>query len=449
MRVDGNRVCRITGGEPHAGPVIYWMSRDQRAHNNWALTYAQDLASESDSALIVAFCLVPQFLGAALRQYGFMLRGLRETSNELEKKNIGFALLRGDPATEIPRFAREIKAGAVVTDFDPLRIKIDWQQKVAKKLEVPFYEVDAHNIVPCRIASPKREYAARTFRPKINKLLPGFIEGLPNIKTHPANPPSGFDGMADADSLLKELNVDDSVNEVQWLTPGRAAGRRKLRAFTDRGLIGYAQNSRDPNADSQSDLSPYLHFGQLSAQAVALEIRKASAPDDDKEAFLEQLIVRRELSDNFCFYTQNYDSTDAFPSWALETLDKHSSDSREYTYEMQALENAQTHDRLWNAAQKQMVNAGKMHGYMRMYWAKKILEWTESPAEALEIVVSLNDKYELDGRDSNGYVGAAWAIGGVHDRPWIERPVFGKIRYMNYNGCRSKFDIERYVEQNK
>ncbi len=445
MRVDDSRVYRITGGEPHAGPVIYWMSRDQRAHNNWALTYAQDLASETDSALIVAFCLVPQFLGAALRQYGFMLRGLRETSKELEKKNIGFALLRGDPSVEIPSFAHKIKAGAVVTDFDPLRIKMNWQQKVAKKLEVPFYEVDAHNIVPCRIVSPKREYAARTFRPKLHRLLPDFIDGLPNLKTQSVKPLFAPDKISDVDRLLKELKLNNSVGEAQWLKPGRSAGRRALGTFIERGLLGYAQNSRDPNADSQSDLSPYLHFGQLSAQAVALEIRKAPAPADDKEAFLEQLIVRRELSDNFCFYTRNYDSVDAFPSWALETLDKHSSDDREYTYKMRAFENAQTHDRLWNAAQKQMVNTGKMHGYMRMYWAKKILEWTESAAEALEITVSLNDKYELDGRDPNGYVGAAWAIGGVHDRPWTERLVFGKIRYMNYNGCRSKFDIEQYV----
>ncbi len=424
------------------------MSRDQRAHNNWALAFAQELAAETDSALIVIFCLVPQFLGATVRQYGFMLRGLENTVGELAGKNIGFSLLRGDPSVEVPRFARKAGAGAVVTDFDPLRIRKIWREKAAKKLAMPFYEVDAHNIVPCRIASQKREYAARTFRPKFHKLLPDYIEGLPNLKKHAVDPPEGLVPMPGADTLLDELKVGKSVAEVDWPRPGRAAGRRMLRTFIEQGLVGYSQNSRDPTAGAESNLSPYLHFGQISAQAAALEVGKASAPNDDKDAFLEQLLVRRELSDNFCFHAPGYDSVDAFPSWALETLARHGADTREYNYDSDTFENARTHDRLWNAAQKQVVNTGKMHGYMRMYWAKKILEWTSSPADALGIAIYLNDKYELDGRDPNGYTGVAWAIGGVHDRAWTERPVYGKIRYMNYNGCRSKFDIESYMEEN-
>jgi deoxyribodipyrimidine photo-lyase len=196
-----------------------------------------------------------------------------------------------------------------------------------------------------------------------------------------------------------------------------------------------------------SNLSPYLHFGQISAQRIALETYKRKHNIETKDAFLEELIVRRELSDNFCFYNKNYDSFDGFPEWAKKTLNEHRKDKREFTYNLEQFEKAKTHDDLWNAAQIEMVKTGKMHGYMRMYWAKKILEWTETPEEALEFSIYLNDKYELDGRDPNGYTGCAWSIGGVHDRAWTERPVFGKIRYMNYNGAKRKFDVKRYIQK--
>ncbi len=168
-----------------------------------------------------------------------------------------------------------------------------------------------------------------------------------------------------------------------------------------------------------------------------------------KDAFLEELIIRRELSDNFCFYNPRYDSFDGFPEWARKTLNEHRKDRRPYLYSLEQFETAQTHDKLWNAAQTEMVKRGKMHGYMRMYWAKKILEWTPSPEVAMEVAIHLNNRYELDGRDPNGYAGIAWSIGGVHDRAWNERNIFGKIRYMSYNGCKSKFNIEGYVEHVK
>ena len=194
-----------------------------------------------------------------------------------------------------------------------------------------------------------------------------------------------------------------------------------------------------------SDLSPYLHFGQIAPQRVAREIQQADAPPEAKQAFLEELIVRRELSDNFCWYNPDYDKFSGFPEWAQKTLDQHRDDRREYLYSLEEFEQGRTHDALWNAAQLEMVLRGKMHGYLRMYWAKKILEWTASPEEALEIAIYLNDRYELDGRDPNGYVGVAWSIGGVHDRAWGERPVFGKIRYMNLSGCQRKFKVDQYI----
>jgi deoxyribodipyrimidine photo-lyase len=211
----------------------------------------------------------------------------------------------------------------------------------------------------------------------------------------------------------------------------------------------------NPTRDAQSNLSPYLHFGQISAQRVALEVLKyLSLPPFAREgteggishaAFLEELIIRRELSDNFCFYNRDYDNFEGFPDWAKKTLNKHRKDRRDYIYTVKQFEHAKTHDDLWNAAQMEMAKRGKMHGYMRMYWAKKILEWTESPEKAMEVAIYLNDQYELDGRDPNGYAGIAWSIGGVHDRAWNERPIFGKIRYMSYNGCKAKFDIKQYI----
>ena len=219
-----------------------------------------------------------------------------------------------------------------------------------------------------------------------------------------------------------------------------------LETFIQKKLNRYNDQRNDPNEDGQSDLSPYLHFGQISAQYIALRVEKSSAPENDKVAFLEELIVRRELADNYCYYNPHYDSYEGFPDWAKQTLEEHTNDKREYLYSNEELENGKTHDEIWNTAQKEMVQKGKMHGYMRMYWAKKILEWTKTPKEAMEIAVYLNDKYELDGRDPNGYVGCAWSIGGVHDRAWFERPIFGKIRYMNANGLKRKFDVEQYLK---
>jgi deoxyribodipyrimidine photo-lyase len=215
----------------------------------------------------------------------------------------------------------------------------------------------------------------------------------------------------------------------------------------DNKLSDYADGRNDPAREGQSSLSPYLHFGQIAAQRVALDVEDAPAGQKAKEAFLEELIIRRELADNFCYYNPYYDAFAGFPQWARKTLDEHRDDFREYLYTLAQFEQAQTHDNLWNAAQREMVKTGKMHGYLRMYWAKKILEWTPSPEKALEVAIYLNDRYELDGRDPNGYTGIAWSLGGVHDRAWGERKVFGKIRYMSYNGCKSKFDVAAYIKK--
>lgn len=442
--VDPRRIHPLNTHPIGDGPLVYWMSRDQRVHDNWALLYAQRLAHEHNQELVVVFCLVPHFLEATIRQYGFMLKGLEEVEVELEKYNIRFHLLLGDPATEIPTYAQKIKAGAIVTDFDPLHIKKKWRESVARSCACAVHEVDTHNIVPCRIASPKQEFGAYTLRPKIRKVLPEYLVDIPSLKKQEREISHKKTNWKNA---YESLRIDMSVPEVTWCTSGEKAARRVLKHFIHERLHAYNTNRNDPTKDGQSDLSPYLHFGHISAQRVALEIKEHGGGHAHIEAFLEELIVRKELSDNFCHYNPHYDSVTGFPAWAQKTLAEHAKDTREYTYTRAVFEHAHTHDPLWNAAQLQMVTTGKMHGYMRMYWAKKILEWTKSPDEALHIALYLNDKYELDGRDPNGYVGVAWSIGGVHDRAWFDRDIFGKIRYMSYNGCKSKFDVEAYIKK--
>jgi deoxyribodipyrimidine photo-lyase len=437
-----NRARLLKAGTRTSGPVIYWMSRDQRVRDNWALLCSQEIALQQHAPVAVIFCVVPRFLDASVRQYGFMLKGLREVEKDMAEKNIPFLLLYGSPEEQIPTFIEKHRAGTLVTDFDPLSIKRTWKAAVATKISCPLYEVDAHNIVPCWLASPKQEYAAYTFRPKLKRAVPEFLDEYSKLQEHPHE---WRDVVANEwDSIVKTLPVDQTVPEVNWLKPGEAAAQQILHEFLEQKLPVYPDQRNDPNKAVLSNLSPYLHFGQIAAQRVALDVHRSDTPPDSKAAFLEELIVRRELSDNYCFYNPGYESFDGLPEWAQKTLHVHAKDRREYQYTREELERAETQDPYWNAAQNEMVLRGKMHGYMRMYWGKKIIEWSSTPEEAFETALYLNNIYELDGRDPNGYAGVAWCF-GTHDRPWPERPIFGKIRYMNANGLKRKFDVERYV----
>jgi len=212
-------------------------------------------------------------------------------------------------------------------------------------------------------------------------------------------------------------------------------------------LSNYNQLRNDPAKSYQSTISPYLNHGFISAIRIVKEIKNTNIDDENTKAFLEELIVRRELADNYCYYNINYNNFNGFHIWAKTTLNEHRFDKRDYVYSIEDWEKANTHDTAWNAAQLQLIEEGRMHGYMRMYWAKKILEWTESVEIAMETAIYLNDKYALDGRDPNGFTGIAWSIGGVHDRAWTQRNVYGKIRYMNYNGLKRKIDIKKYEDK--
>uniref|UniRef100_A0A8C5X769 Deoxyribodipyrimidine photo-lyase n=1 Tax=Malurus cyaneus samueli TaxID=2593467 RepID=A0A8C5X769_9PASS len=428
--------------------IVYWMCRDQRVQDNWAFLYAQRLALKQELPLHVCFCLVPKFLEATIRHYRFMLRGLQEVAEECAELNISFHLLLGYAKDVLPTFVVEHGVGGLVTDFSPLRLPRQWVEDVRERLpeDVPFAQVDAHNIVPCWVASPKQEYSARTIRGKIHAQLPEFLTEFPPVVRHPYPPscPSQVPPIA-WEACYSSLQVDHTVKEVEWATPGTAAGLAVLKSFIAERLQSFSTHRNDPNKEALSNLSPWLHFGQVSTQRAILEVQKHRRKyKESVDAFVEEAVVRRELAENFCYYNENYDSVQGAYDWAQTTLKLHAKDKRPYLYSLQELEQGTTHDPLWNAAQLQMVREGKMHGFLRMYWAKKILEWTRSPEEALQFAIYLNDRYELDGRDPNGYVGCLWSICGIHDQGWAERAIFGKIRYMNYAGCKRKFDVDQF-----
>jgi deoxyribodipyrimidine photo-lyase len=444
-KLDDRRV-RIILNKKTSGPIAYWMSRDQRVKDNWALIFAQELALYKKQPIVVVFCLQPDFLNAQAKMFNFMLDGLEIIEKDLKELNISFEMLTGDPSTVLMDFIEKYKIGTLIADFSPLRIKRYWIDALRSKLNINFYEVDTHNIVPCWTASNKKEYAAYTIRSKISKLLTEFLIEFPKIKKHRYSW-NESDKESNWSSLRKSVPINNSSFILDWAESGENKARKVLQLFVNEKLENYTKERNDPNKNSVSNLSPYLHFGQISSQRVVLESVKSKRIINLKGSFYDEIIVRKELSDNFCYYSPDYDSFNCFHSWAKDTLNQHRKDRRDYLYSLKELEQGKTHDDLWNAAQYQMMKRGKMHGYLRMYWAKKLLEWTETPEKAIEFAIYLNDKYELDGRDPNGYAGIAWSIGGIHDRAWGERNIFGKIRYMSYNGMKRKFNVKQYIEK--
>ena len=441
------RIRKLNKIKAQPGPVLYWMDRDRRAHHNWALIAAINTAKEYESPLHVLYVIPDEFLNANTRTYDFMLKGLHETAQTLVDRNIHFHLILGEPSQEIPKFIQDNEITTMFTDFTPLRLPRKWRDELSETLQIPFYEVDTRNIIPCWITSEKEEYAARTIRPKIHKKMDEYLDDLPNLMTYPHNQKVSKT-IFKPDNIIQKLPLQ-KIPKADYYVPGESAAKRILHKFLEDRVKDYDDLRNDPNQDVLSDLSPYLHYGQISSQYIVIKSREYKAMKPQYavsiDSFIEELVVRRELTDNYCFYNPNYDNFAGFKDWAKKTLNEHRADKRDYLYTYEQFERAETHDDLWNAAQIQMLREGKMHGYMRMYWCKKILEWTKSPEEAQEIAIKLNDTYELDGRDPNGYVGIAWSIGGVHDRAWTEREVYGKIRYMNYNGAKRKFKVQEYI----
>ena len=427
--------------------VVYWIQRAQRANDNPALDVAVKVANEIRKPVVVFFAPVPFYPRANIRHYGFLAAGIPDIADELAKRNIGF-VLRPYPDHSLLKFCHEVRPAMVIGDENPMREPEQWRVAVARKIRVPLWTVDADVVVPSKLLL-KEQFAARTIRPRIRALLPRFMVRPKDVAAHVRwAPPAKLNSLRlPEDDVISRWKLDGSVRPVAAWRGGSKQALRQLREFIRHHLADYPEGRNHPELDGTSRLSPYLHFGHLGPRTVAFSIQQSDAPTRAKDAFLEQVVVRRELAINFVRFNPSYDSMECLEPWAQRSFIEHAGDARAVIYSEKQLEQAATHDPLWNAAQKQMVLTGWMHNYLRMYWAKKILEWSPSVSAAYQRAVQLNDRYELDGRDPNGYAGIAWAIVGKHDRAWSDRPVYGKIRYMSLASTGRKFDSKRYIEQ--
>jgi len=461
--MDSQRSLIIKSADFFTQAVVYVMSREQRVQDNHAIVMAQRLAMEHQTPLYVLFVLDKK-RNRSFEHYNFMLTGLKQVNTELDKLNIPFIIRHGNRTEVIPNFVNEINAGALFFDFSPLKQFRKDIKTISKTVKCQVQVIDSHNIIPLWQASDKQEYAAYTFRSKVHNKLSSFLISPTLITYHPFNGPK-----------INSLTLDDAFKFISSLpkngikirqSSGEVAAHQRLRDFLCNELSDYSQFRNDIAEDHQSGLSPYLHFGQISSLRVVLDtisyvnkpplllsenkLAKATLKnsfEDGMNALFEELIVRKELADNFCFYNQNYKSLNGAPSWARKSLDVHLADRRDYLYNLEDWEAALTHDEIWNSAQLELTKTGKMHGYLRMYWAKKILEWSVSSSEAIQTAIYLNDKYSIDGADPNGYVGILWSIAGLHDRPWFDRPVFGQVRYMNESGIRRNYQVDQYIKR--
>ena len=442
--------------------VLYVMSRDQRVKDNHALLLAQQQALEAKLPLVVGFILLEKTGHRSREHFAFMIDGLKHVKKDLSELNIPFIVRSGNPAVEIEQLTDDFSPQTIYFDFNALRGPRTTQKMVAKNVECSVKVVDTHNIIPAWVLSDKEEFAAHTIRRKVHKNLETWCVEPEKMTKHPHDLQQPFNSLTwkECDAIIQNIPSSGIVLDFD---SGEAAAHQRLSDFLE-DIKRYADGRNDATAGAQSELSPYLHFGQISSLRATLECIKISdeppflfrypnlakfegtpTTQDGIDAFLEEIIVRKELSDNYCLYQPHYDSLDGAKQWAKDSLQKHASDSRDFLYTKQQFEAADTHDKLWNAAQNQLIKSGKIHGYLRMYWAKKILEWSRSPSESIQIAIYLNDHYSIDGGDPNGYVGIMWSIAGIHDRAWFERSVYGKVRYMAESGAKKRFSVEAYT----
>ena len=429
--------------------VLYWMQASQRTRYNHALEYAIDQANGLNLPLVVGFGLMDDYPEANARHYSFMLEGLRDVAAGLKERGILFVVRRGSPGVVAVELGRQ--AALVVCDRGYLRHQRAWRDHVADHVDRRVMEVESDVIVPVEEASIKQEFGARTIRPRLHRQWPTYLVELKERKLkHPSLrlKIAGDIDVSSPEKALALLKVDRSIPVSGYFTGGQVAAQVRLADFIKCKLNGYDEERNEPAKGHTSTLAAYLHFGQISALEMVLAIQAVpKIASADRDAFVEELGIRRELAMNFVYYCPNYDRYDCLPAWAKKTLSEHRLDQRSPIYDVKQLEAAATHDPYWNAAQREMNVTGFMHNYMRMYWGKKVLEWGRSPEESYEMLLHLNNKLFLCGRDGNSFASVAW-IFGLHDRAWGPvRPVFGKIRYMNAAGLKRKFDIEAYVKK--
>ncbi|MDP2425642.1 MAG: deoxyribodipyrimidine photo-lyase [Candidatus Izemoplasmatales bacterium] len=431
--------------------ILYWMQQAQRVHYNQALDFAISLANKSKLPLLVLFVLTPSYPLANRRHYYFMLEGLKEVQTTLQERQIPFVIRLGIPDQVVTSYLAD--CFHLVMDNGYTSIQRSWRKSLYQTIiehvdSCSLTVVDTDLIIPIKVASNKAEYGAYTIRPKINRLLPEYLD-YPNPEPYLIRTPLPFSSdvsLSTLDELISTLPIDQTILPSAQSHGGYSEAKKRLEMFLTKQIHHYIE-ANDPSNDYNSKLSAYLHFGQISSLDIYHECLKhaSSIPSLALESFLEQLVVRRELAFNFIFYTPHYDSLQAITEpWAIQTMEDHINDKREYLYSIEEFKQANTHDIYWNACMKEMVLTGYMPNYMRMYWAKKIIEWTIDYQTAYEIIQTLNDSYFLDGRDANSYAGIAWCF-GKHDRAWTNRPIFGKLRYMNQAGLLRKFDMDKYV----
>lgn len=452
---DQTRLTVRRSGAPRqdAKCVVYWMQRAMRIVDNPALDVAVEAGNLLGLPVVVYFSVIPNYPNANLRHYHFLAQGLRDVAEDAAEWGVAF-VLRRYPDNSLEAFLDEVGAAMLVGDENPCREPERWRQVLAKRLRLPYWTVDADVVVPSRVFG--RDYfLLHHFRPHLERELPKYLTRSRHIKPHHqwSKPRSLASYPVDRDITLGFDRLDRTVGPVDTFTGGTHAALKRLHAFVNHELAHYETARNKPEMEGTSRLSPYLHFGNISPLTVALAVQKAAsdgkAPAAAAKRYLEELIGWRELSVLFVRHNPDYDNWACAEPWAHKTLTVHAGDPRPARYTLQQLERAETCDDLWNAAQRQMVETGWMHNVMRMYWGKKILEWSPDPARAFDWAVLLNDKYELDGRDPNGYAGIAWAIVGKHDRPWFDRPVFGTIRPMSNASTGRKFDSQKYIAQFK
>ena len=434
--------------------VLYWMQMFKRASHNYALNFAIQMANDRGLPLVVYEGLKFYYPWANDRIHTFILEGVAEKNEEFSERGIRyvFYLQRNgrDPRYTVARLAKN--AALLVTDDFPCFIVPDHNQRISE-LKLPVFAVDANGMVPFSVL-PKEEYAAYTIRPKINRWLPDVQRRIitPSIKKKgrkvDIDCPETEVGSANIAELVASCDIDHSVKPSKLYQGGTENGRKRLRYFVQNILSKYDDTRNEPSVDGCSRLSPYLHFGFLSIQEVVEAVERAKAPKASKEAFLEEAIVRRELSFNLTRHNRHYDSLKALPPWAQQTMRDHKDDEHPELIDAEKIEAAETYDELWNAAQRELLVTGHLHNYARMLWGKKVIEWQRTYEMAFELLVHLNNKYALDGRDPNSYAGILWCF-GKHDRPWFERDIFGKIRYMSSKSMAKKFKAKRYIEWTK
>jgi deoxyribodipyrimidine photo-lyase len=425
--------------------VLYWMQSSHRTENNLSLNYAISKANHLNKPLLVYFGLTTSYPEANMRSLNFMLQGLQEVQQNLTETGIKFIIKKTHPPTGVLELSKN--ACLTIVDQGYLHHLRQWYTQAAQNIKCPLIQIEDNTIVPVSAASPKEEYSAATLRPKIEKTHTPILNQTKQPKLNNQSLDMDLEtlNLHNPPSIINDPTIDSSATPTPYFHGGTNQATKHLTNFIIQKLPDYPTSRNDPTTDGLSNMSPYLHFGQISPTQIANAITNSNAPTASKDAYLEELIIRRELAINYTYYNPNYDTYQGLPNWTKKTLQIHQTDQKPYLYTTHELENAKTHDPYWNAAQTQMLKTGKMHSYMRMYWGKKILEWTKTPQEAFQTALTLNNKYELDGRDPNSYAGVAWCF-GKHDRPWKERPIFGMVRYMNQNGLKRKFDADKYAQ---